>query len=106
MGGRQGCSWVLLEVLLRGLVVLQLLLDALKLSLQVGGARGHGRIQLSFTTLQAGSRLNGGSLGTGSGLSACCAEGLQVHACSVGAQPGPGACEVPRKEQTGVGDTG
>lgn len=105
VGGRQGCSWVLLEVLLRGPVVLQLLLDALKLSLQVSVARGH-RIRLSFTTLQAGSRLNGGSLGAGSGLSACCADGLQVHACSVGAQPRPGACEVPGKEQTGVGDPG
>lgn len=61
------------EVLLCGLVVLQLLLDALKLSFQVGVAQGNRRI--SLTTLQVRPR-NGGSLGAGSGPSAHFTEGL------------------------------
>lgn len=79
------------EVLLCGLVVLQLLLDALKLSLQVSVAHGNRRISLILVlTLPAGPRLNGGSPG------ACCAMRSQVHTCSFGAKLRPGACEVLR----------
>lgn len=99
----QGCFWALPEALLHALVVLQLPLDALKLSLQVAVAQGNRTMSLILTTLPAGPRLKGGDPGAGSGPSARCADSPQVHTCHFGARP---TCEVPRKEQTGVGDTG
>lgn len=79
--------------MLCGLVVLQLLLDALKLSLQVSVAHDSRRISLVLTP-HAGPRLNRGSPGP------CCAVRSRRHTYSFG------ACEVLRKEQTGVGDNG
>lgn len=101
----QGCFWILPKVLLHALVVLQLLLDAFKLSLQVSVARGNRRRRLILTTLPDGPRLRGGDPGAGSGPSACAAR-PQVHPCSFRARPKPGACEVSGKEQAGVGETG
>lgn len=95
----QGCFWGLPEVLLHALVVLQLPLDVLKFGLQARVARGN-RTSLVLTAPLAGPRLNGGSPG------ACCVGRPQVHTCSFRARPRQGACEVPRKEQTGVGDSG
>lgn len=101
----QGCFWVLPEVLLQALVVLKLPPDARKLSLQVSVARGNRRRSLILTTLPEGPRLKGGGPGAGSGLSVCAAR-PQVHTCSFRARPKLGACEVSRKEQAGVGETG
>lgn len=92
------------EVLLCGPVILQLLPDALKLSLQVRVAQGNRR-SLRWPPFPAGPRLNGGIPGASRGPSA---HGPQGCVCSIGARAGlrPGACEVPREEQVGVGDTG
>lgn len=90
------------EAPLHALVVLQLLLDALKLSLQVSVAQGNRAMSLILTMLPAGPRLNGGDPGTGSGLSARCTDRPQVNTCSFRARP---TCEGPRKKQK-VRDTG
>lgn len=58
VGGQEGRFQFLPEVLLHGLVVLQLPLDVLKLSLQVSVAHGNKRVNLILTTLLAGPRLN------------------------------------------------
>lgn len=103
-GETPGVFWVLREILLHGLVVLQLLLDALKLSLQVVVARGDRRTGLILTPLSARPRLSGGSPGTRSGPSARSADRLWVH--THGSRAAPSAHEVPRKQQAGLRDTG
>lgn len=65
LGTRLRFFWVLREVLLHGLVVLQLLLDALKLGLQVSMAHGNRRISLILVTLPATPRPDGGIPGRG-----------------------------------------
>lgn len=69
MDGCHAGFWVSPEVLLRGLVVLQLLLDALKLGLQVHVASGNRRISLILTILPSGPGLNPGIPGAGTDLS-------------------------------------
>lgn len=100
-----GCSSAVVspEVLPRGLVVLQLLPDALKLSLQVAVASAHRRTGLISASLLAQCRM---SRAARRGAPSRGADRPPVHSCRVRARPRPGAPKVPRKEQTGAGDTG
>lgn len=91
------------EVLPRGLVVLQLLPDALKLSLHVAVASAHRGTGLISASFLAQSRM---SRAAGRGAPSQGIDRPAVNTCRVRARPRPGALEVLRKEQAGAGDTG